>query len=293
MGKVQKEILADMKREPIWWTAESVSSWLGMSLSKATALLDSLYRRGLLEEKTDLTSSTGKAYRVGVDLLDFVIEEESGPPLLWKHKRVESHLVGGKKINMYNEAILRLGIKGLPDERIASLMGTSAENVDATLRRYGVRARSKRPSRHKLPRVRVFELVEQGLNDRQIAERLGLSRSAVQKIRSSAGLEPVLSPIDKEAFLSLYNQGMGDAHIAAQLSRTKTEVTRLRRTMGLPTQGRARVQIPEPRLLELHAQGLSDGQIAAELGVSRTHVLKARKRLGLASNRPRGGQRKP
>lgn len=292
MGKNQKEIYTDMVKDAGWWTPERISSWIGLSLSKSKKLLESLDARGLLEKRRNPSVDGGFEYRTSMDLIDVLVEEE-GAPQAWKHHkmRIESEVLG-TSMTMHDEAILRMGIKGLSVDRIAALMNETPSTIRMKLRRFGVLAGTRADTR-KFSRRKLMKLHREGKTDIEIAEILGVSRSAIQKARSELDVDPVDRSVDPDAVRALHARGMNDPAIAKELGTTKTAVTRVRRTLGLPTQSRAKTEIDEDTLRALHAQGLSDGAIAKELGVSRTHVLKARKRLGLPAAKQRGGQRKP
>jgi predicted transcriptional regulator len=291
MGRNQKEVYADMIQDAGWWTPERISSWIGLSLSKSRKLLEGLNARGLLEKRENNSVAGGFEYRTSMDLIDILVEEE-GAPQSWKHHkmRIESEILG-TSMTMHDEAILRMGIKGLSVNRIAVLMNESPLSVRTKLRRFGVLAGTRAKSR-KFSRSKFKRLHAEGKTDIEISEILGVSRSAVQKARSELGLDPVDRSLDADSLRALHAKGLRDAEIAKALDATKTAVTRLRRELGLPTQSRVKTQISDDQLRSLHAQGLSDGEIAKQLTVSRTHVLKARKRLGLPSAKKRGGQRR-
>jgi len=130
----------------------------------------------------------------------------------------------------------------------------------------------------------LIELHEQGLNDREIGEKLGSNRVTVGIHRRRLGLE-VQRPrrrFTDEQFIELYERGLNDREISEELGVSNTTVYKRRRRLGLKTQPRKhRHLFTDEQLIELYEQGLKSREIAEKLGVAQSTVSVHRKRLGL------------
>ena len=79
----------------------------------------------------------------------------------------------------------------------------------------------------------LIALHKEGLNDREIAEKLGANRRTVQGRRSKLGIESNKSPISHQRFLELYERGLNDPEIANALGVTDGTMYRYRKRHNL------------------------------------------------------------
>ncbi len=77
------------------------------------------------------------------------------------------------------------------------------------------------------------ELYDQGMTDREIAERCYVSRGVIYKWRKRRGL-PYNSQYDERKRHNLYRQGLNDYEIAARCGVTQPAIFQWREKMGLP-----------------------------------------------------------
>ena len=131
----------------------------------------------------------------------------------------------------------------------------------------------------------ILELYRKGFTDREIAERLGMSPSAVNYRRGKLGL-PSHVPQDgttDELIRALNADGMTDRDIAARLGISQSSVNYRRARQGLASNF-IRSVVSDDDFLDLYHQGFTDKEAAAALGVTPAAINYRRDRLGLASN---------
>lgn len=155
--------------------------------------------------------------------------------------------------------------------------------------------------------AQIEMLHAEGLNDAEIAARVGLNRATVGKIRRARGLDAITrvrTPkargthrprVDRRADVArLHAQGLTDEAVAAELGIAPTYAGTLRRGQGLPANRiprppRTRRYQPRydrrPDVAAAHADGLTDRQIGERLGISHSEVGRLRRDLGLEAHR--------
>ncbi len=127
----------------------------------------------------------------------------------------------------------------------------------------------------------LIDLHEEGLNDREVAERLGANRRTVLDRRRRLGLESNRPHVrDHQRFLALYEKGMNDPEIANALGVTDGMVYNYRKRHGLASNWN-RSLFTDQQFLTLYEKGLNDAEIAKTLGVPKYVVGYCRRRLGL------------
>jgi len=83
------------------------------------------------------------------------------------------------------------------------------------------------------------KLYEQGLIDREIAEKLGVSKGAVWERRNSLGLPPNgRKKFSDSEFKELYEEGLNDYEIGEKLGVSRSAVRNRRNSLDLPPNGR-------------------------------------------------------
>lgn len=97
---------------------------------------------------------------------------------------------------------------------------------------------TERPVTGRIDRDALREMWTRGLNDTEMAERLGASVWTVGAVRRQMGLpsrhaHQTAHAIDKEEFLKYYNLGFTDGQIAELMGKTTQSIWRLRSRMGL------------------------------------------------------------
>jgi len=133
----------------------------------------------------------------------------------------------------------------------------------------------------------LIELYEQGLNDSEIAVKLGATRSLVGTRRVRLGLKAIGRRllVTDEQLIELNEQGLNDKEIAEKLGVNKYTVGYHRRRLGLEGRDDSHYGIKrlftDQQLIELHEQGFNDIEIGKKLGAHQTTVSLHRRKLGL------------
>jgi len=131
----------------------------------------------------------------------------------------------------------------------------------------------------------LLQLYEKGMTDRQIADELGVSQSAVNYRRGKLGLPSNFERKEpsNDLIKDLNQRGYTDRQIAERLGISQASVNYRRQRLGLPSNFKAE-KLSDDNLLLLYDEGLSDREIAEELGVTPAAINYRREKLGLASN---------
>ena len=156
----------------------------------------------------------------------------------------------------------------------------------------GKRLKKKVPfvSPPKLDHEAAMKLYEEGLNDAEIARRLGCSYTRVQnwrklnKLKSNArnGHRAVVDTVRAQ---EMYHEGLSDTAIGKALGCSTETVRRWRIDHGLKANERkAHCTIDWDKALELHKEGLTDTEISAQLHCRSDSVRKWRIKNGLPAN---------
>jgi len=144
-----------------------------------------------------------------------------------------------------------------------------------------------------------LKLYNEGLNDREIAYKLNLSKSAIFRWRKVNNLpanvnKGNLSIREVEKRIELINKGLGDKEIADILGINPKTFTNWRCNRGI--RGNKKYETikltksEHNRRMELYKKGMDDSEISKELGLSRECIRKWRERNNLPPNKERGGQ---
>jgi DNA-binding Lrp family transcriptional regulator len=142
---------------------------------------------------------------------------------------------------------------------------------------------------------------DEGLSQRQIAERLGCSEWAVRSQMKKHGLRARRPggrrrwDISEDLLRRLYyEEGLSQAKIAKQIGCDERVIRNRMREFGMEPKSPAdykRLDIPKTLLRKLYCRdGLSILQIASQLGCSETVILRRLREYGI-DRRPRGGTR--
>lgn len=136
------------------------------------------------------------------------------------------------------------------------------------------------------------ELYDKGLNDREIAERIGVHQTTITAWRHRNNLPPNQkrgSPQkhDYDKIKELYDKGMNDKEIAKKLDIPRISVWRIRnQVLELPSikkkMRRQHLSLEEEgKRYKLWIEGYTDKQIAEKLDVSSYAIQQWRKRKNL------------
>jgi len=137
---------------------------------------------------------------------------------------------------------------------------------------------------------RRLSLYREGLSDREIARRLGLTHSAIRYWRLSRGLPTNPRLALEEERLRLYQEGLSDGEIAKRLGCPRSTIQGWRQRRGLPPNypphyGKYLSDEEEEQRMRLYRQGLNDREIAERLGLTTRAIHLWRRRRGLPANR--------
>ncbi len=150
---------------------------------------------------------------------------------------------------------------------------------------YG-KARDSMPKRIvKIREDNLVELYRKGMTDREIAEVLHVSPSAVNYRREKLGLPsnvPATTAVD-DTIMTMNADGLTDKEIAVELGLTQSTVNYRRMRMGLASNYK-RKHFSDESFLDLYHLGLTDKEVATRIGVTPSAINYRRDRLGLRSN---------
>ena len=121
----------------------------------------------------------------------------------------------------------------------------------------------------------LLELHRQGLPDRWIAERFGVTQAAVNYRRQRLGLKNNYKPntFSDDELLALHNQGWNDREISETLGVTQAAINYRRKRRELPSN-----YIREKPFFDLYNQGLSAEEMAQKLDAPLPAVLHMMKK---------------
>jgi DNA-binding NarL/FixJ family response regulator len=131
----------------------------------------------------------------------------------------------------------------------------------------------------------LLRLYHKGHTDREIAEELCVSQSAVNYRREKLGLPSNIhaNTDTDDTIASMNAHGLTDKEIAEKLGITQSTVNYRRIRMGLAS-NYERKHFSDESFLELYHTGMTDKEIALHIGVTPAAVNYRRDRLGLRSN---------
>lgn len=181
--------------------------------------------------------------------------------------------------------------RGMTDQQIAETTGQSQRAVQRWRYKNHLRANRKGPAPNldlEARRRKMRELYDQGMNDAEIAEALGMSVKTTAKYRRQCGLLPHMQErqckINAARALKLWKQGKSDKEIGVALGVSKGCVWHWRHRAGLPSveikQKPREISWEETgkRLLE---QGATDREIAETVGKAVSTITCWRVKHGL------------
>lgn len=134
------------------------------------------------------------------------------------------------------------------------------------------------------------DLYEEGLSDPEIADRVGVTPSAIAQWRKRRELKPkgagpkTLSGDEEERRRALYEKGLSDPEIADRIGISRSAVQSWRQDRDLPPNEPARADWDEARtdeMWEAYKDDLTDPEIAERVGRTRSAVSKWRARYDL------------
>ncbi len=209
-------------------------------------------------------------------------------------KRVTTYLYPAQR-----ELRAKLYGAGGTDQDIAAAIGVTASAISAWRRSNGL-ARNNPASNVLTPEQheRRLQLHGYGQTDGQIAQRVGVHKTAIQLWRKKYGLKrnhpnsgvPIAKKLDAER-RALHKRGLSDMSIAKRLGVTKATIEHWRVRAGLPI-NRAPTCVPtlapheEERRMKLYREARSDRDIARLCGSGTATIASWRRKRGLPVNRP-------
>lgn len=137
------------------------------------------------------------------------------------------------------------------------------------------------------------KLYNKGLNDKQIAEKIGLGVSAITEWRKRSNLPANNRPNKKipekehQKRLKYYNLGMNDRQIGEKVGLSKEGIYHWRKRNDLPANDKPFSKISNKKhqkRMELYNKGLTDEQIAEKVEISKYGIRSWRYRNNLPSN---------
>jgi transposase len=224
---------------------------------------------------------------------------------------------GGKRIwrllpNEEEKKRIELYEKGFNDREIAEKCDVPRTTISFWRRKCNLpstiergRKQSGRPLLTKEENEKRFQLYKNGFNDREIAEKCNVSKSAIHFWREKHDLPPVfgrkgkrgrgrrLTKEENGKRIKLYEQGFSDREIAEKCGVSFKTISLWRREHNLPSaterkgkkSGRRLTQEEIDRRIELYNQGLNDKEIAQKMGLAISSIQHWRKKNNLPPNR--------
>lgn len=188
-------------------------------------------------------------------------------------------------------AVAALYAEGRSERDIARVIGVSRQRVAEALTAAGV---ERRQSGRQCP-VDADELrrlvVDEGLNQGQLAERLGAASGTVGRWLAECGIGEPDPRIERTRLRALYvDQRRTTREIAAEFGVSHNRVIRELALAGIPRRSRhdrrargARADLTDETLEDLYARrGMSIGELTALFGVSDEYLRKRLHECGLA-----------
>jgi DNA-directed RNA polymerase specialized sigma subunit len=187
--------------------------------------------------------------------------------------------------------------EGMTQREIAKRLGVSQASVYQWMKEAGISYR--RPRRPGPAQKRLQEFFDsgeaEGLTQREIAERIGLSPSQVSYLMKRTGLSRRLGAQTRLQKLldSGEAEGMTQGEIAERIGASRARVSQLMKEGGISYRRPRRAQ---KRLQEFfdsgEAEGLTQKEIAERVGVSPTRASQLIKEMGVPYQRPRRTQKR-
>ncbi len=141
---------------------------------------------------------------------------------------------------------------------------------------------------------RRIKFYKQGLNDKEIAEKVGLSRGGITDWRKRNNIPPnnnyKLNKKEQNKRMRLYNKGLTDPEIAEKLGEKKITISSWRYRNNLEPNTINGIELSEEeheKRLKLYNEGLIDSEIAEKRNVSTSTIYTWRNNNELPSNYPK------
>lgn len=138
---------------------------------------------------------------------------------------------------------------------------------------------------------RRLKLYKQGLNDREISEKVGITRSGITNWRKRNNLEAnnnyKLTKKEHQKRMELYKQGLTDPEIAEKAGEKKTTISSWRNNNNLEPNSTNGIKLSKEehqKRLKLYNEGLTDNEIANERNVSTSSIYTWRTNNELPNN---------
>lgn len=167
------------------------------------------------------------------------------------------------------------------------------------------KARKKREYQYvpPAPEEELERLYRMGLNDRQIADKVGCRDYHIKRWRARKGCQSNAHTVkkrDDSVMMQLYEEGHGDPYIAKRFNMTRGAVYSWRKRNGLPANHKQgmnekpakKKKRDDVQLMKLYEYGLGDQELAELTGVSKETVRRWRRDNGLPPNRVKERKRK-
>ena len=135
---------------------------------------------------------------------------------------------------------------------------------------------------------KAMALYEEGYNDQEIGERVGISGSRICVWRKNEGLPTKhgrrVRRLDRTAIEALHREGLRPTDICRRLDISRMTYYRWKDENGIPN----RPKWDQQKALELYKSGLVDREVADKVGISSETIGNWRREQGLPAN---GGRR--
>lgn len=137
------------------------------------------------------------------------------------------------------EPVRRFHAEGLWDAQMARRLHVSVSHVFRTRGALGL-PRNPAPRPRSIDDAQARSLHHSGMNDRELSDRLGVSREAVQKWRTRHSLPPNRFRAKPRGFreslaLRFYGLGLSDGEIGRRVGATTSGIQKWRATKRLPS----------------------------------------------------------
>ena len=207
--------------------------------------------------------------RLGVSALTDEVRAELQPENCMHYQR-------GQRRELDEKGIL---LSGSTPERAATKAPEPAQEP---------KPRKERVKAQAFDREEARALWEQGLNDREIGQRLGVCDTTIWAWRKVEELPPNRKEtLNAVKMTELLQAGLTDAEVARELGIRAKSVEAWRNRRGIkrnPTAREREIQDRMQRRAALYEQGLNDAEMARELGIPTVTVRRWRWKLNLPEN---------
>ena len=131
---------------------------------------------------------------------------------------------------------------------------------------------------------KAMALYEEGYNDQEIGERVGISGSRICVWRKNEGLPTKhgrrVRRLDRTAIEALHREGLRPTDICRRLDISRMTYYRWKDENGIPN----RPKWDQQKALELYKSGLVDREVAERVGISSETIGNWRREKGLSAN---------